>query len=785
MPRAEPSAWLGGSRRARTLAWLAVVLGLLAPRPAGADGDELGRLGDEIARLGAALDGLVRDGLSPDVIKGMRSFKQRMTDAEVLFLLADYPRAALVLFDLAEDARYAEEPLYGRAVYYLAESYYQMGNDGLAQQAFERCLARNDEFSRDAMQRLVQIADRNRHWEGIDERLAALEQQAALLPELAYLLAKSYVRRGRPKDALALVARVPTWHRLSAKARYVGAVATLELGEADAAAAEFAAITELSNDKLEDLSQVIDMAAINRGRLLLQAGDLAQSAQAYRKVGRHSPFFTEALYELSWVHVRAAALAAGPGARRREYKSALAALEVLLVSEIEATLGPEARLMLGNVLLKLGRYDEATGVFAEVTSRYTPVRDALAKLAVEARDPAAFYDELVRRRREGEGLLPAPAAAWAVGAERLSQTSDLLEQLDTSGRWLDESRAVAGKLMAALEAEDRARFFPALREPQLRRVEVSATLNDLMERLLTYERQALWGILGGPLQKKLLAVLEERARLEPQYRALPQKRQDYEARVQEVGERLAFVQRQAYQLRYPLETMRRELDAMVQWLVQSPGTLSRQEAASFRQRIAQQRREVESLTALQRELEEQVSREKALISVTHAAQSQEELLRARYVATLERERELLAAAARVAPPKLHGAMATVERHRLTLAGYYTALQGFSERLDGVAAATATDARAQVLAQVGLLEAHQAELAGLWGGAKSLAGEAAAEELAALRDRFRDVVLRADVGLVDVAWQMKEDETQEISRRVSAQKREVGELDAEFRDVLRE
>lgn len=55
----------------------------------------------------------------------------------------------------------------------------------------------------------------------------------------------------------------------------------------------------------------------------------------------------------------------------------------------------------------------------------------------------------------------------------------------------------------------------------------------------------------------------------------------------------------------------------------------------------------------------------------------------------------------------------------------------------------------------------------------------------VRQRFQDIVLRADVGVVDVAWALKEAQTSAISRQVNDQRRELKVLDAEFAEVLRE
>ena len=55
----------------------------------------------------------------------------------------------------------------------------------------------------------------------------------------------------------------------------------------------------------------------------------------------------------------------------------------------------------------------------------------------------------------------------------------------------------------------------------------------------------------------------------------------------------------------------------------------------------------------------------------------------------------------------------------------------------------------------------------------------------IRERFYQVVVRSDVGIVDVSWALKQNKTDENSRLVREKKRELKLLDDEFKEVLKE
>ena len=70
-------------------------------------------------------------------------------------------------------------------------------------------------------------------------------------------------------------------------------------------------------------------------------------------------------------------------------------------------------------------------------------------------------------------------------------------------------------------------------------------------------------------------------------------------------------------------------------------------------------------------------------------------------------------------------------------------------------------------------------------AREVAGLVAYENIREVRRRFYDLVVRSEVGVVDVAWARKQEKTDKIGRLVRQQKRDLKVLDDEFRDVLKE
>ena len=122
---------------------IALVIGL-AMGSALAQERELARVNDELSALGINLRSLTKEYDKPDVLGPTRTFSERLTNGEILFLLNDFSHASLVLYELVDGDKNQSEPLYPRALYYLAESLYQIGHDSAARRLFQEILARRD-----------------------------------------------------------------------------------------------------------------------------------------------------------------------------------------------------------------------------------------------------------------------------------------------------------------------------------------------------------------------------------------------------------------------------------------------------------------------------------------------------------------------------------------------------------------------------------------------------------------------------------------------------------------
>jgi hypothetical protein len=92
-------------------------------------------------------------------------------------------------------------------------------------------------------------------------------------------------------------------------------------------------------------------------------------------------------------------------------------------------------------------------------------------------------------------------------------------------------------------------------------------------------------------------------------------------------------------------------------------------------------------------------------------------------------------------------------------------------------------REKVLVEQQLLQGYHQEVVAVAGDARNLVGRIAYESFKKVRQQFYDLVLKGDVGLVDVAFTRKQDKTTEIQKLSSQKDEELHSLEVEFKEVL--
>ena len=111
------------------------------------------------------------------------------------------------------------------------------------------------------------------------------------------------------------------------------------------------------------------------------------------------------------------------------------------------------------------------------------------------------------------------------------------------------------------------------------------------------------------------------------------------------------------------------------------------------------------------------------------------------------------------------------------------LNEFDKKVDGQVDARLATVRRYLDAEKDELATASGKLGGIVDDSKGIGGGLAQAMFAKVADKFYDLVVRSDVGIIDVAWGLKDQKTEAVNKLTNQKNLEMKALDEDFRKVL--
>jgi len=716
--------------------------------------------------------------------------QRRLVDAEVAYSLGDYDTAALMLFDLSSKPGADQQA----ATFYLAESLFQKHDRGAARSYYEQIVAANnpaDRYYQPSLLRLIEIAIAMRDTSNVATHLAALDRMSPgqRLPEVPYVRGKFAFFDGKLDEALGYFQEVPKGSEFELQALYYTGtthVAKKDLGRATEVFTDLIARKPRTpNDR-----RVIELSQLALGRLFYERDQPSKSIDSYLLVDRHSDLFPDALYEVAWVYVKG-----------KQYDKALRALELLAISEPNSNNTPTVRILEGNLRIRKAQmirnakisgtldanfkdadpgleYDKAAQVFTQTHDLYMPSYTTLAQMVDGGGDPARYLDQIAGRSPhvfQSAAPIPEAAAQYLRDEPEVQRVVRVVVDLGDVEANIAQSEAIISHLDGVLAAGDRSAVYPAL---QSRRSRIGQIQDDLIKIRSELADQQLKLVDGAG---SLAALTATRQQLMQQYAAMPNAEQAFADRKAQAQAQYDTVEQSTAEVSGIIDSTQAVAVALRKYAVDATPQLPADQQTAVTQTLDQSATEAAAieaeLTAIQREIE--LGRDLSGVGDEAMAKAQE-------------ARRQLKAAEDAEHRELAG-LASSSRDR----NKSQQLVGLADRATRVAdSLTQTEAQIDSAAERGMAQvkaalvqertnvtAYRTELAAYDAEVKSIGGSVLGGSFKDVKAKFYDIIIRTDVGNVDVSWSQKDDSDDDLKRLNLSRQRELKQLKDEFRDIL--
>lgn len=755
------------------------VVALLAALPSAALAQDLDAITRETTSIEGQVDALVREPLEEQGRRSATHVEERLTDGELFYRLQDYVRASIIFTDIVDN--HPQHAAYSDALFLLADSLFRAGDYLGARTRFREVIARSSDprfrpFIQRALGRLIEIAIHTRDFDGIEEVFRQLSSLPPAEVEAAtsYFRAKYLFNRAVPtEDVLrdpAARAQIDTAQLDQARAAFeavapgspyypqalyfVGVIYTVREQYPQAIDAFTRVLrTEATTPEHQEVAELSHLAL---GRLYYETDQLAQAVEAYTSVQRTSSRFDIALYELAWVHIR-----------RGDSVRAERALEVMTLASPDSRYIPDGKLLRGNLLLRNGRLEEAERVFQEVYREFNPVRRDLDEmLRAHDSDPLGYFRSLVHDNLEvfdANAFLPPAAQRWGRMEGDMDRALDTLADLAQARQLVNETTQLVERLTGALASPNRVAIFADLR----RQLERSTQLHNRITRV----RRGLLATEGG--SGELAEVRRQRRELERYLDNMPTTDEEIAAQDDEILGQIRRLERELARLEVVLLGIEARVTGIEHYLdspnrtpVPDADAAVRAEAANHRASVREYRRQIQEIRIA-------LESARLQVGVGDDRYRRQGRIREEYNRLIAREQELGGGGGRA--DELLRRLQAAERR----------LDQRDGELERVANERATEIRRQVDEESQRIVGYQQTLAQLDTEAEEVVGAVTYHNFRLVQRRFYDLVLRADVGRIDVSWAVREEHRMRVEMLTRERQRELQALDDDFREIMDE
>ena len=705
----------------------------------------------------------------------------KIADAQLRYRISDWDSASILLAQVVDEPRYATSAGLPDAKYMLADSLFHLRNFDLAKKHFRDLVATKDaNYALKSARRLLEMAYIDGNYSDLDAMFSefANNDMGNFGPDIAYMRGKAQYGQGNYEAALASFAGVRGGGIVEVRAAYFAGVTRARLGQLEESRQAFEAIIlQLAKKKGEAEREILNLARLGRARIYYEQKQFGVAIEAYGEVDPNSPQYKASLFEQAWCFEREG--------RSRDAVLALQRLQIYATNDPELRYYlPEAGLLIGDFQLRESRYQEATASFARVIRSERPDVAGVDQILSSQSDPAAFLKLLVSEV-DGHLELPAFAQPFFVQDKQLKHALDISNDLAQASANVADSELALAELDTGINSRSRVNIFPEMRDGWARGIELEMDALQLLIGSINAERTALLDKLPAEAAAELDKLRADRAALETSYRAQPRSFAEMTQRQEVSVKQIRALSVDIFAIKQDLEATLRETKELRETIAEnqrlgkiSPGLADRQRA-SLAESGGDLERRLDTVATLQRD----IAARSVEVGVADDVSASERALRLRFRDSLRREAQILAKYRDLAPAS-SGLFAQADAVRANVDSSQTALDAYFTDIERAVDTKIADLRVVLSEEQARMLGIRTTLDTLRADGARLTGTVAQASFGRVRDRLNGIMMRANIGVLDVAWQQKEELTKEIGELVRRRQDALSIIDADFEEILK-
>ena len=429
------------------------------------------------------------------------------------------------------------------------------------------------------------------------------------------------------------------------------------------------------------------------------------------------------------------------------------------------------------------------GNYQKIVKRYSGLSKELDNVNKSWASPIKFFEKLIEEKLDKfsvASVLPKDAVKWMSSEETMKRTLVMLRDLREMSKYLVDSQVIIQKLQSALQVQDRIALTPTLKEGRVRALGMRSQLISIQEKLNSKERSILFPKATASQRQQYKNIQERLKTLQTLFQQTPQNRQEILRRAKSTETRIINMQARLHKLTLQFDYNTRFVTAARNWLATNPEAqkLTPTQRNSISSQISEVTRKNNELERKQQQLKRTLELAQVQFGNVPVG-AQDERIQTKYRRLLNRERQVLSQMSSNLSADEQQTVTSIRSQTNRVRSLQKQLRGFFTLLRRLISQYSVRMQKKVREEKLKVNRYEQQVSGLRNRAKRLASRIAYNAFLSARSKIKRLVLRADVGLIDVVWQEKQTTQSKIRKLSKERNSELRVLDSEFKDILQE
>lgn len=678
------------------------------------------------------------------------ALNERLAEGISLQAAGDHQRAGYVFMDIVSRDAWRSYPGYQTAQLQLARSLYEGGYYRMAQRHLIDLLKNGSGSERtDGVMLLLQVAQRTGDWTEVNTALAGVTDFSRT-PAYLYIMGRAMFLQGDNDIARTCLEAVSGNDEWSIKATYLLGVLDILDANIESALTRFKSVAD-NKTSYRDSDKVRTLAILAQARLYYEQSMWSEAIDCYQRVSENSLYFPAVLYEMGWTQIRL-----------ENYQSAQQSFELLLLSYPEDSHALETRRLLADIKRQLGQYDDAVASYQQIVNEFEPV---MTQMEQESADLNAKKAQLKQKIEAEEfhnvELVPQNAKGLVAVGTDVNKVEVMLNSLTESDANTIESEIIMAEIAAILASESNMQNLPEFQQftQHAQDIRISALLTGFE---FTEE-------YSGAFDTHVKTQLEEIAKLP---RTTRERAIMNAVQLEEREEREARLHR----LKLEADSMRHKTQILRSWIDGGKtASLTDEEKNNLSSQLVLFETQLSELKMQQDAIESNLARIRSMNGESETEiQNRQQNIDNLYAALNARWSQDMSSANA-------DYRALIESERTLMAR----LDNFNGDINASLRERVEMFKARLEREAEFVEAEKSRYLTVRSDVGEAAGEISARYWQSVYEQIRDMVLNADLGIVDIAWLQKDARSKALSATMEERKKEREILEQNFRQFLQE